>query len=85
LEGIDQLRGWFSSLLKSSVMLYGKAPYKEVVVDGMLLAEDGREMHKHLGNYISLEELLKITSADCYRLWVSSHTQWLDIPFIDQS
>jgi len=81
LEGIDQLRGWFSSLLKSSVMLYGKAPYKEVVVDGMLLAEDGREMHKHLGNYISLEELLKITSADCYRLWVSSHTQWLDIPF----
>jgi len=81
LEGIDQLRGWFSSLLKSSVMLYGKAPYKEVVVDGMLLAEDGREMHKHLGNYISLGELLKITNADGYRLWISSHTQWLDIPF----
>ncbi|MGC8710130.1 MAG: isoleucine--tRNA ligase [Candidatus Micrarchaeia archaeon] len=81
LEGIDQLRGWFSSMLKSSVMLYGKSPYKEVVVDGMLLAEDGREMHKHLGNYISLSELLKFTTADAYRLWCSSHTQWLDLPF----
>ncbi|MGB9732686.1 MAG: isoleucine--tRNA ligase [Candidatus Micrarchaeia archaeon] len=81
LEGIDQLRGWFSSMLKSSVMLYKKSPYKEVVVDGMLLAEDGREMHKHLGNYIPISELLKITSADAYRLWFSSHTQWLDIPF----
>ena len=81
LEGVDQLRGWFSSMLRSSVMLYKKAPYKEVVVDGMLLAEDGREMHKHLGNYIPISELIKITSADAYRLWFSSHTQWLDIPF----
>jgi len=81
LEGIDQLRGWFSSMLKSSVMLYNKSPYKEVVVDGMLLAEDGREMHKHLGNYISIAELLKFTTADAYRIWCSSHTQWLDLPF----
>ncbi|MEM0201545.1 MAG: isoleucine--tRNA ligase, partial [Candidatus Micrarchaeaceae archaeon] len=81
LEGKDQLRGWFSTLLKISVMLYNKAPFKNVVIDGMLLSEDGREMHKSLGNYISLDELLKITSADGYRLWCSSHTQWLDLQF----
>ena len=81
LEGVDQLRGWFGSLLKSGVMLYNKSPYKEIVVDGMLLAEDGREMHKHLGNYVPLSELLKYTTADAFRLWVSSHTQWLDLPF----
>ncbi len=81
LEGKDQLRGWFSVLLKSSVMVYGKTPFKNVVIDGMLLAEDGREMHKSLGNYISLKELLTLTSADAYRLWVSSHTQWLDLQF----
>ncbi len=81
LEGKDQLRGWFSTLLKISVMLYGKAPFKNVVIDGMLLSDDGREMHKSLGNYISLDELLKITSADGYRLWCSSHTQWLDLQF----
>ncbi|MGC8479185.1 MAG: isoleucine--tRNA ligase [Candidatus Micrarchaeia archaeon] len=81
LEGKDQLRGWFSTLLKISVILYGKAPFKNVIIDGMLLSEDGREMHKSLGNYISLEELLKFSSADGYRLWCSSHTQWLDLQF----
>ncbi len=62
-------------------MVYGKTPFKNVVIDGMLLAEDGREMHKSWGNYISLKELLTFTSADAYRLWVSSHTQWLDLQF----
>lgn len=81
LEGKDQLRGWFSTLLKTSVMVYGKAPYKNVVIDGMLLAEDGREMHKSWGNYVPLKDLLSITSADSYRLWCSNHTQWLDLQF----
>ncbi len=81
LEGKDQLRGWFSTLLKSSVMVYGKRPFNNVILDGMLIGEDGREMHKHLGNYISIADLLKLTSADAYRLWCSRHTQWLDIQF----
>ena len=81
LEGKDQLRGWFSTLLKSSVMVYGEKPFNNVVLDGMLIGEDGREMHKHLGNYISLGELLEFTSADAFRLWCSGHTQWLDLQF----
>ncbi len=81
LEGKDQLRGWFSTLLKTSIMVYGKAPYRNVVIDGMLLAEDGREMHKSWGNYVPLADLLKFTSADAYRLWCSNHTQWLDLQF----
>ncbi len=81
LEGNDQFRGWFSTLLKSGVLVYNRRPFDEASVDGMLLAEDGREMHKHLGNYISLEELLKISSADGVRLWFLRHTHWLDMPF----
>ncbi len=81
LEGKDQLRGWFSYMLKSSVMVHGRSPFRHVVIDGMLIAEDGREMHKHLGNYISIAELLKLTSADAFRLWCSGHTQWLDLQF----
>jgi isoleucyl-tRNA synthetase len=81
LEGKDQLRGWFSTLMKSSVMVYGKRPFNNVIIDGMLIGEDGREMHKHLGNYISVSELLKLTSADAFRLWCSNHTQWLDLQF----
>ncbi len=79
LEGKDQLRGWFSYLLKTSVMAYGKAPYRNVGLDGMLLDEHGREMHKKLGNYVSLEEVHTTVGADTFRLWCSSHTPWLDL------
>ena len=81
LEGRDQLRGWFSYQLKISTILYGSRPFKDVAVDGMLLAEDGRQMHKHLGNYVSLGDLLKISSADSFRIWCSMHTPWLDLQF----
>ena len=81
LEGKDQLRGWFSGLLKVGVMAYGKAPFRNVSVQGFLLDEAGREMHKKLGNYVSIEELLKMTSADAFRIWSSSHTPWLDLQF----
>ncbi|MEM3638517.1 MAG: isoleucine--tRNA ligase [Candidatus Micrarchaeaceae archaeon] len=81
LEGLDQLRGWFSAQLKIGTLIYGKSPFKNVIVDGMFLAEDGREMHKSLGNYISVEELLKMTSADAFRLWTISHLHWLDLTF----
>ena len=40
---------------------------------GMLLGEDGREMHKHLGNYVPLKEIVKQTTADSFRLWCVSH------------
>jgi len=81
LEGNDQFRGWFSTLLKSSVLVYNRRPFNEVSVDGMLLAEDGREMHRHLGNYIPLHDILKKSSADSMRIWFFRHTHWLDIPF----
>jgi len=81
IEGKDQLRGWFSGLIKISVLAYGKKPFRNVGVDGMLLDENGREMHKKLGNYIALPDLLKITSADTFRLWSTSHTPWLDLSF----
>ncbi len=79
LEGKDQLRGWFSYLLKTSVMAYGARPYTHVGVDGMLLDEHGREMHKKLGNYVGLDEIAKSPGADVFRLWCADHTPWLDL------
>lgn len=81
LEGKDQLRAWFSVLLKTGVMAYGKKPFNNIVIDGMLLDEKGREMHKKLGNYVSPAELLDTVSADTFRLWSASHTPWLDLLF----
>ena len=81
LEAIEQLRGWFSYQLKSSVIVHGKRPFKNVVMHGMMLGSDGREMHKKIGNYVPLNDLLKTVTADAFRLWCTSHTPQLDLIF----
>lgn len=83
IEGKDQLRGWFSYLLKMSVMAYGKRPYKHVNLDGMILDETGKQMHKKTGNYKIVSEVMKEYGADTFRLWCVSHTPWLDLSWND--
>ena len=50
-EGLDQTRGWFYTLLVLGTLLFGKAPYRNVIVNGLVLAEDGKKMSKRLKNY----------------------------------
>src|SRR3989344_3438268 len=50
-EGLDQTRGWFYSLIVLGAGLFGKSPYKNVIVNGLILASDGQKMSKRLGNY----------------------------------
>ncbi len=81
LEAIEQLRGWFSYQLKSSVIVHGRRPFKNVVMHGMMLGSDGREMHKKIGNYVPLNDILKTVTADSFRIWCTSHTPQLDLIF----
>ncbi len=78
-EGTDQIRGWFSSLLRTSIALYNKAPFKKVSIGGMVKDEIGREMHRHLGNTITIDELLSFVSVDGFRLWCLSHPRWVEL------
>ncbi|MDE1871237.1 MAG: isoleucine--tRNA ligase [Candidatus Micrarchaeota archaeon] len=78
-ESRDQIRGWFSVLLRTSIAVYGRASFKRVNIGGMIKDELGQEMHRHLGNTISGNELLDIVSADGFRLWCSSHPRWLEL------
>lgn len=78
-ESRDQIRGWFSVLLRTSVGAYGRRSFNEVNIGGMILDEIGREMHRHLGNSTSASDLLKIASADGYRLWNSRHPRWQEL------
>ncbi len=71
-EGVDQTRGWFYSLLVTSVMLTGKAPYKNILIQGLILDKYGRKMSKHLGNVVYAEEALKKYGADTLRLYILS-------------
>ncbi|MEM3227836.1 MAG: isoleucine--tRNA ligase [Candidatus Micrarchaeaceae archaeon] len=80
-ESKDQLRGWFSTLLKTSVGVYGKSPFKEIVIGGIFTNERGEEMHRHLGNALSAQDILNEFTADGFRLWCSSHPRWQDLRF----
>ncbi|MEX0918830.1 MAG: class I tRNA ligase family protein [Candidatus Paceibacterota bacterium] len=69
-EGIDQTRGWFYSLLVLAVALFGRAPYKQVVTNGLLLASDGRKMSKRLNNYPDVNLMINQYGADALRLYL---------------
>ncbi|MEK7149869.1 MAG: class I tRNA ligase family protein, partial [Patescibacteria group bacterium] len=71
-EGIDQTRGWFYTLLVLSTGLFGKSAYKNVVVNGIVLAEDGQKMSKRLKNYPDPTEIISKYGADAMRLYLLS-------------
>ena len=45
-EGVDQTRGWFYTLMIISTALFDKPPFKNLIVNGMVLAADGKKMSK---------------------------------------
>ena len=71
-EGLDQTRGWFYSLIVLGVALFGKSPYENVIVNGLVLAEDGKKMSKSLKNYPDPMELAARTGIDAMRLYLLS-------------
>lgn len=71
-EGLDQTRGWFYTLLVLNTALFGKTPYKNVIVNGLVLAEDGRKMSKSLKNYPDVRHILDMYGADSMRYYMIS-------------
>jgi isoleucyl-tRNA synthetase len=69
-EGIDQTRGWFYTLLVLGTHLYGKIPFKNCVVNGIVLASDGKKMSKRLGNYPNPLLVINTYGADALRLYL---------------
>jgi len=72
LEGSDQHRGWFQSSLMTSVAMYDRAPYRQVLTHGFTVDADGRKMSKSLGNVVKPQVVLKTLGADIIRLWVAA-------------
>jgi isoleucyl-tRNA synthetase len=71
-EGIDQTRGWFYSLLAVSTFVTGKSPYKNVLVNDLLLDREGKKMSKSKGNTVDSFELFDRYGADAVR-WYLNH------------
>ena len=83
LEGTDQHRGWFHSSLLESCGTRGKAPYESVLTHGFLVDGKGRKMSKSLGNFISLDDILKKYGVDIIRLWVVASDYYDDLKVDD--
>ncbi|MEA1924915.1 MAG: isoleucine--tRNA ligase [Candidatus Altiarchaeota archaeon] len=81
-EGSDQTRGWFYSLLVSSIIAFDEVPYKRVLYHGFTLDDEGRKMSKSQGNVIDPFEVTDKYGADVlryYMLWTS--VPWEDLRF----
>ena len=81
-EAVDQTRGWFYSLLAISTLLFNKAPYKNVVVLGLVLDEFGQKMSKSKGNAVDPFQALADHGADSVRWYFYENSApWLPNKF----
>jgi isoleucyl-tRNA synthetase len=69
-EGLDQTRGWFYTLLVLGTSLLQRSPYRNVIVNGMILAEDGQKMSKRLKNYPAPNQVMDDYGADALRAYL---------------
>jgi isoleucyl-tRNA synthetase len=69
-EGLDQTRGWFYTLVVLGTALFGKSPFKSVIVNGLILAEDGKKMSKRLQNYPDPALVFDKYGADALRFYL---------------
>lgn len=69
-EGLDQTRGWFYTLTVIAAALFDKPAFKNVIVNGIILAEDGAKMSKRLKNYPEPDKVIQQFGADAVRLYM---------------
>jgi isoleucyl-tRNA synthetase len=69
-ENLDQTRGWFYTLTILAAALFDGPAFKNCIVGGMLLAEDGRKLSKRLKNYPDPSDMLETYGADAVRLYL---------------
>ncbi|HEX2484379.1 MAG TPA: isoleucine--tRNA ligase, partial [Myxococcota bacterium] len=77
-EGIDQTRGWFYSLLAIGATVFDEAPYRNVIVNELILDPQGQKMSKSRGNVVDPWEVVREYGADALRLYLLAASQvWL--------
>ncbi|MFH1751109.1 MAG: valine--tRNA ligase, partial [Candidatus Micrarchaeota archaeon] len=70
-QGTDIIRTWAFYTIYRCLMLTGKPPFQEMLVNGMVLGNDGRKMSKSAGNYIEAKDVMAKSSVDALRQWIA--------------
>ena len=84
-EGIDQTRGWFYSLLAISTFIKGTSPYKNVLVNDLILDKEGKKMSKSKGNTVNPFDLFDKYGADATRWYLlSTSPAWSPTKFDEE-
>ena len=85
-EGLDQTRGWFYTLTILSVGLFDKPAFKNVVVNGLVMAKDGKKMSKSAGNFSDPSSVMEKFGADSLRMFLvySSIVQAKNLNYSDE-
>lgn len=85
-EAIDQTRGWFYTLMALGTLLFNEAPYRNVIVLGLVLDKYGQKMSKHKGNVIDPWQILDNQGADAIRWYFyTGSSPWLPIRFSQEA
>jgi isoleucyl-tRNA synthetase len=69
-EGLDQTRGWFYTLHVLATALFDRPAFRHVIVNGLVLAEDGKKMSKRLKNYPDPGQIIRDHGADALRAYL---------------
>lgn len=81
IEGPDQIRGWWNSEIITSVITFGKKPFKNILFHGKVLDIHGAKMSKSKGNVITPEEVIGNFGRDPLRLYMLGIPPWDDMAF----
>ncbi len=70
IEGMDQTRGWFYTLMILSTVLFNRPAFKTITANGLGVDEHKKKMSKSVGNYVDPVDMLNTYGADAIRIYV---------------
>lgn len=84
-EGVDQTRGWFYTLHAIAALVRDSVAYRNVVVNGLVLDENGDKMSKTKGNAVDPFDVIDRYGADVVRWYMMSNSPpWENLKFSER-
>lgn len=81
-EGLDQTRGWFYTIMVEGIIMFGKSPYHNVLMNEWVLDKSGDKMSKSLGNVTAPQDMIDLYGADITRFYLLEETEvWEKLKF----